>query len=78
MARFPIANEDDATGEVRDVLVDFRQRMGFADAPNFIKAQSAAPSVMKGTWGLVQNVLVNGSLPRSLKEMIFVAKPAVA
>lgn len=73
MSRFPIANEESATGEVADVLVDFRKRMGFAEAPNFIRAQSAAPAVMKGTWGLVQNVLVNGSLPRSLKEMIFVA-----
>lgn len=73
MARFPIASEETATDEVAEVLVDFRQRMGFPDAPNFIKAQSSAPFVMKGTWGLVQNILVNGNLPRSLKEMLFVA-----
>lgn len=73
MARFPIASESDAESEVAEVLVDFRTKMGFADAPNFIKAQGVAPAVMKGTWGLVQNVLVEGSLPRSLKEMIFVA-----
>lgn len=73
MARFPIASEATATTEVADILVDFRKRMGFPEAPNFIKAQSASPSVMRGTWGLVQNVLVDGNLPRSLKEMIFVA-----
>ena len=73
MARFPIASEADASEEVVRVLVDFRTKMGFAEAPNFIKAQAAAPAVMNGTWQLVQNVLVKGTLPRSLKEMIFVA-----
>lgn len=73
MSRFPIASEEKASSEVADVLIDFRTRMGFSDAPNFIKAQGVAPAVMKGTWGLVQNVLVEGRLPRSLKEMIFVA-----
>lgn len=73
MARFPIATEESASSEVADVLIDFRTRMGFAEAPNFIKAQAASTSVMKGTWGLVQHVLVAGKLPRSLKEMIFVA-----
>jgi uncharacterized peroxidase-related enzyme len=29
--------------------------------------------VAKGTWGLVQNVLVEGEIPRWTKEMIFVA-----
>ena len=73
MARFPITPEEDADSEVAEVLVDFRTRMGFPDAPNFIKAQGVAPAVMRGTWGVVQNVLVEGRLPRSLKEMIFVA-----
>jgi uncharacterized peroxidase-related enzyme len=73
MARFPIASEDDAEDEVVRVLVDFRTKMGFTEAPNFIKAQAASHDVMNGTWDLVQNVLIKGTLPRSLKEMIFVA-----
>jgi uncharacterized peroxidase-related enzyme len=73
MSRFPIASEENAAAEVVDVLADFRTRMGVPDAPNFIKTQAVAPAVMKGTWELVKNVLVEGKLPRSLKEMIFVA-----
>lgn len=72
MSRFPITSEEDAVGEVAEVLIDFRTRMGFPEAPNFIKVQGVAPAVIRGTWGLVQNVLVEGHLPRSLKEMIFV------
>ena len=30
-------------------------------------------SAARGPWGLVENVLVGGSLPRILKEMMFVA-----
>lgn len=73
MARFLIASEESAPQAVVDVLVDFRTKMGFPDTPNFIKAQAASPAVMRGTWGLVQNVLIGGTLPRSLKEMLFVA-----
>ena len=73
MARFAIVEETGAPGAVAEVLVDFRTKMGFPDSPNFIKAQAASTAVMNGTWGLVRNVLVEGALPRSLKEMIFVA-----
>ena len=47
--------------------------MGFPAAPNFIKTQGHSLAAARGTWGLVQNVLVGGLLPRTLKEMMFVA-----
>ena len=47
--------------------------MGFPSAPNFIKVQGHSPTTAAGTWGVVQNVLVKGALPRTLKEMMFVA-----
>ena len=73
MARFPLVSEQQAAGPVAEVLADFRQQMGFTTAPHFIQAQAASSSVMRGTWGLVRHVLVEGVLPRTLKEMIFVA-----
>jgi uncharacterized peroxidase-related enzyme len=63
----------DASDEVRALYVDFQRRMGFPAAPNFIKAQGHSLAAASGTWGVVQNVLVRGSLPRTLKEMLFVA-----
>jgi uncharacterized peroxidase-related enzyme len=64
---------DSAPKEVVDVYHDFQRRMGFPAAPNFIKTQGHSLAATRGTWGLVQNVLVGGLLPRTLKEMMFVA-----
>jgi uncharacterized peroxidase-related enzyme len=47
--------------------------MGFPIAPNFITTQGHSLAATRGTWGLVQNVLVGGLLPRIVKEMMFVA-----
>lgn len=64
---------DDASEEIRALYVDFQRRMGFPAAPNFIKVHGHSLAAASGTWGLVQNVLVGGALPRTLKEMLFVA-----
>ena len=71
--RISIVEPDDASPEVRSVYADFQRRMGFPAAPNFIKAQGHSLAVSTGTWGLVSNVLVGGALPRTIKEMLFVA-----
>jgi uncharacterized peroxidase-related enzyme len=64
---------DSAPQEVVAVYHDFQRRMGFPAAPNFIKTQGHSLAAARGTWGLVQNVLIGGVLPRTLKEMMFVA-----
>ena len=71
--RVSIVESDDASPEVRSVYADFQRRMGFPAAPNFIKAQGPSLAVAKGTWELVSNVLVGGAIPRTIKEMLFVA-----
>src|SRR6478672_11909500 len=73
MPNVPLLEPDAAPKEVVDVYLDFQRRMGFPAPPNFIKTQGHSLAVAKGTWGLVQNVLVGGLLPRTLKEMMFVA-----
>jgi uncharacterized peroxidase-related enzyme len=73
MSKIPVLAPRDAAAEVQTVYADFQRRMGFPEAPNFITAQGHSPSVARGTWGLVQNVLIGGALPRTVKEMMFVA-----
>jgi uncharacterized peroxidase-related enzyme len=73
MIKVPLVSPEHASARVRDVYVDFQRKMGFPEAPNFIKAQGHSADVVRGTWGLVEHVLVRGALPRSLKEMMFVA-----
>jgi uncharacterized peroxidase-related enzyme len=73
VSQVPTLEPDSAPKEVVDVYNDFQRRMGFPAAPNFIKTQGHSLAAASGTWGLVQNVLVGGLLPRTLKEMMFVA-----
>lgn len=73
MAKIPVLPPGDAPAAVNDVYVDFHRKMGFPEAPNFIQVQGHSIAVARGTWALVENVLVNGLLPRALKEMMFVA-----
>jgi len=47
--------------------------MGFPTVPNFITTQGHSIAAARGTWGPAESVLVGGILPRTLKEMMFVA-----
>jgi len=64
---------ENASPEVKDIYEDFSRQMGFPAPPNFIKTQGYSPSVVKGTWELVRNVLVTGKIERWVKEMVFAA-----
>ena len=63
----------DAPKEVTDIYDEFRRKMGFPSPPNFIMTQGHSPTVVKGSWDLVRNVLVTGKIERWIKEMIFAA-----
>lgn len=73
MPHMPILKRDNASNEVKAVYDEFHLRMSFAAPPNFIMTQGHSPTVARGTWELVRNVLVRGEIPRWTKEMIFVA-----
>lgn len=73
MARFSPTEESDASQEVGNLYRDFQHKMGFPDVPAFIRIQGASPSMLAGTCGLVENVLLEGCLPRPTKELIFLA-----
>jgi uncharacterized peroxidase-related enzyme len=73
MPHIPPLPPDDAPDEVKAVYEDFSRKMRFPSPPNFIMTQGHSPAVAKGSWGVVQNVLVNGKIERWIKEMVFVA-----
>ena len=73
MPRVPILRPSEASKEVQAVYEEFHHRMSFPAPPNFIMTQGHSPTVARGTWEVVRNVLVTGELPRWLKEMMFVA-----
>jgi uncharacterized peroxidase-related enzyme len=73
MANVPTLAPDRAHREVVAIYDDFQRQMGFPAAPNFITTQGHSLAATSGTWGLVKSVLVGGLLPRTVKEMMFVA-----
>src|SRR5215208_1512362 len=73
MPHIPTLLPQEASQEANGVYVDFSQRMRFPSPPNFIMTQGHSPTVAKGTWDLVRNVLVTGKIERWIKEMIFAA-----
>ncbi len=73
MPNIPTLLPHDAPQEVQDLYEDFHRRMSFPAAPNFIMTQGHSPTVARGTWDVVRNVLVSGEIPRWIKEMIFAA-----
>jgi uncharacterized peroxidase-related enzyme len=73
MPHIPPLLPDDAPDEVKDIYEDFSRKMRFPSPPNFIMTQGHSPTVAKGSWELVQNVLVTGTIARWIKEMLFAA-----
>jgi uncharacterized peroxidase-related enzyme len=73
MSHLKILEPDAAPESVQAVYSDFRTRMAFPEAPNFIKVQGHSSAVVQGSWDLVRNVLVMGKISRYIKEMLFVA-----
>lgn len=73
MPNVDLLEPSDAPDAVKALYLDFQRRMGFPAPPNFIKAQGHSLAAASGTWGLVQNTLVGGTLPRTIKEMVFSA-----
>ena len=73
MPFLPTLEPDAASPEVVEVYRDCQRRMGFPAPPNFITTQGHSLAASRGSWGLIQHVLVGGLLPRTLKEMMFVA-----
>jgi uncharacterized peroxidase-related enzyme len=73
MPNIPTLLPDAAPQEVQDLYEDFCRRMLFPAAPNFIMTQGHSPTVTRGTWDVVRNVLVSGEISRLIKEMMFAA-----
>ena len=73
MPHIPILKLAAAPEAVKAVYEEFHTRMDFPSPPNFIMTQGHSPTVARGTWEVVRNVLVTGEIPRWTKEIIFVA-----
>jgi uncharacterized peroxidase-related enzyme len=76
MPRFPITEEADAPPEVLEIYRSFTSKMGYPAVPSFVSTQGASPAMLAGTCSLVEHLLLEGTLPRATKELIFLAVAA--
>lgn len=67
MPHIPTLPPDQAEPEVKAVYENFCARMQFPAPQNFILTQGPSPQIVRATWDLVRQVLVEG-VPRWHKE----------
>lgn len=70
-SRFPLldtATVTDAT--VRTVFGEIERELGFGIVPNMFRALANQPTVLRATWDLFRATVLQGRLPRIVKEMV--------
>lgn len=74
MARFPLV-EDGATTDTRVQAVydEIRKELGFGMVPNLFKSMALSPGVLEANWKKFRATILQGDVPRTLKEMVGVA-----
>ena len=71
MTRFPIVAEDAALDpQVAAMYSEIRQELGFGIVPNLFKSMAIRPTLLRAHWDKFRATILQGYLPRTLKEMI--------
>jgi uncharacterized peroxidase-related enzyme len=71
MTQFAIIQEDAATDpKVLAVYDNIRRELGFGMVPNLFKSMATNPDFLEANWLKFRSIVLHGSLPRTLKEMI--------
>lgn len=68
-----VPSKDNFTTDISTIFENFKYSMGLPEVPNILKVMGHSENVVKGTWSLIENILVNGSTPRSVKEMLIMS-----
>lgn len=71
MSRIPMVQEADAADpQVVKVYEEIRSELGFGIVPNLFKAMAGNPAVLTTRWNEFRSIVLQGRLPRTLKEMM--------
>jgi uncharacterized peroxidase-related enzyme len=65
-----------ADPHVQAVYGEIEQELGFGMVPNVFRALGHQPAMLRATWDLFRSVMLQGELPRSVKEMVGVVVSA--
>ncbi|HEY1014840.1 MAG TPA: carboxymuconolactone decarboxylase family protein [Herpetosiphonaceae bacterium] len=74
MTRFPLVQEADAADPlVRQIYDEIRTELGFGIVPNLFKSMAGHPKVLEANWRKFSATILQGEVPRTIKEMIGIA-----
>jgi uncharacterized peroxidase-related enzyme len=74
MSRFLIQEYDSLTNpKVKAIYEEIRVGLGFGIVPNLFKSMAVSPEFLEANWKKFHSIILQGEIPRTLKEMIGVA-----
>ena len=73
MAIFNMIEESEATGRVKEIFEDIKQKRNINSVNNFWKMLANEPETLERTWNSLQQVMKKGALDEMTKELIYIA-----
>ena len=73
MAIFNMIEENEATGKVKEIFEDIKQKRNIKSVNNFWKMLANEPETLERTWNSLQQVIKKGALDEMTKELIYIA-----
>ena len=73
MAIFNMIEENEATGKVKEIFEDIKQKRNIKSVNNFWKMLANEPETLERTWNSLQQVMKKGVLDEMTKELIYIA-----
>jgi uncharacterized peroxidase-related enzyme len=74
MTHFPIVEYDQVTdAKVKEVYDEILSELGFGIIPNIFKTMAINPDILEANWKKFRSTMLQGDVPRILKEMVGVA-----
>jgi len=73
MAIFNMIEENEATGKVKEIFEDIKQKRNIKSVNNFWKMLANEPETLERTWDSLQQVMKKGALDEMTKELIYIA-----
>ncbi len=69
--RFPLVDPATATDPMtRATYGEIERELGFGMVPNVFRSLGSQPLILEGTWRIFRAVVLHGTLPRIVKELI--------
>ena len=73
MAIFNMIEESEATGKVKEIFEDIKEKRNIKFVNNFWKMLANEPETLERTWNSLQQVMKKGALDEMTKELIYIA-----